>query len=369
MDGSLRQRLCNENDYANVFILCQPDLMKPRRSRKGAPGIVEVAARAGVSIATVSRAFSEPSMVRPPTRQRIEKAAAELGYIRNRAAGSLHNRFSGTVGLVVPTIDNAIFSELIQAFSSRLRDHDRTLLIAAHGYDLKLEAAIVRSLLERRIDGIALVGFDHDPVSMNMLRQRDIPLVHVWNFRAQHDMACVGADNRAAAWTIADHVVEQGHKDIALLFPDVGSNDRARDRLDGVLDRLRNSGINVPPHRIINCPYDVGEARRLVSQILATADRPTSLICGNDIIAHGAYFACQALGIAIPAGMSIAGIGDFGSSAHLHPGLTTVRMPARQIGTVAVDTLVNLMETGELPVPAGHRIDFELKVRKSVARV
>jgi len=343
--------------------------MKKRKSRKGAPGIVEVAARAGVSIATVSRAFSQPSIVRAPTRERIEKAAHELGYIRNRAAGSLHNRFSGTVGLVVPTIDNAIFSELIQAFTSRLHDFDRTLLIAAHGYDLDLEAAIVRSLLERRIDGMALVGFDHDPVSLNMLEQRGIPLVHVWNYRADLGTPCVGADNRAAAWAIADHVVGQGHRDIALLFPDVTSNDRARDRRDGVLQRLAAAGIVLPPHRIINCPYDVGAARRLVSGLLDSADRPTALICGNDIIAHGAYFACQARGIPIPGGLSIAGIGDFGSSAHLHPGLTTVRMPARQIGTAAVDMLVNLMETGEAPDPIARNIRFELRVRSSIARL
>ena len=343
--------------------------MKKRKSRKGAPGIVEVAARAGVSIATVSRAFSQPSIVRAPTRERIEKAAHELGYIRNRAAGSLHNRFSGTVGLVVPTIDNAIFSELIQAFTSRLRNFDRTLLIAAHGYDLDLEAAIVRSLLERRIDGMALVGFDHDPVSTNMLGQRGVPLVHVWNYRAGLETPCVGADNRAAAWAIADYVVGEGHTDIALLFPDVTSNDRARDRRDGVLQRLAAAGIGLPPHRIINCPYDVGAARSLVSGLLDCADRPTALICGNDIIAHGAYFACQARGVAIPDGLSIAGIGDFGSSAHLHPGLTTVRMPARQIGTVAVETLVNLMETGETPDPVARNIDFELRIRSSVARL
>lgn len=343
--------------------------MKKRKSRKGAPGIVEVAARAGVSIATVSRAFTQPSMVRAPTRERIEKAAHELGYIRNRAAGSLHNRFSGTVGLVVPTIDNAIFSELIQAFSNRLREFDRTLLIAAHGYDLDLETAIVRSLLERRIDGIALVGFDHDPVSMNMLMQREIPLVHVWNYCSDLATPCVGADNRAAAWAIADYVVEQGHCDIALLFPDVTSNDRARDRRDGVLQRLAAAGIALPPRRIVNCPYDVGAARSLVSGLLDCEDRPTALICGNDIIAQGAYFACQARGTRIPEELSIAGIGDFGSSAHLHPGLTTVRMPARQIGNVAVDTLIKLIDSGEAPNPAGQKIEFELRIRQSVARL
>lgn len=345
----------------------KPLAMKRNRTRKGAPGIVEVAARAGVSIATVSRAFTQPAMVRAPTRERIDKAASELGYIRNRAAGSLHNRFSGTVGLIVPTIDNAIFSELIQAFSARLQQHDRTLLIAAHGYDLDMETGIVRSLLERRIDGIALIGFDHAQVAMNMLKQRDVPLVQCWNHRPDADLPCVGADNKAAAWTLTDHVVRQGHRDIAMLFPDVTSNDRARDRRAGVLERLAMDNIAVPANRNITCSYDVGEARRLVSRLLSLPNRPTALICGNDIIAHGAYFACQANGTSVPGQLSIAGIGDFGSSAHFHPALTTVRMPARQIGTEAADTLIGLIETGEAPEPLARKINFELKIRQSVA--
>jgi LacI family transcriptional regulator len=343
--------------------------MARRKNRIGAPGIVDVAARAGVSIATVSRAFTSPDKVRGPTRKRIEEAANELGYIRNLAAGSLHNRFSGTIGLVVPTIDNAIFSELIEAFSAQLLSHDRIMLIAAHGYDLKLEVALIRSLLERRIDGLALVGFDHDPVSLNMLAQRNVPVIEVWNHRKGAPLPCVGADNKAAAAAITGHVVAQGHRDIALMFPDVRSNDRARDRLDGVMECLGAAGVEVPAHRRIECPYDVGVARRLVDSMLERSDLPTAVICGNDIIAHGAYFACQARGVAVPGDLSIAGIGDFGSSAHLYPALTTVRMPARQIGTVAADALIDLIETGKPQRTQSQLIDFELKVRQSVARL
>jgi LacI family transcriptional regulator len=148
--------------------------MARRKNRIGAPGIVDVAARAGVSIATVSRAFTSPDKVRGPTRKRIEQAASELGYIRNLAAGSLHNRYSGTIGLVVPTIDNAIFSELIEAFSARLLSHDRIMLIAAHGYDLKLEVALIRSCWSGASTGWRWSGFDHDPVSLNMLAQRNV---------------------------------------------------------------------------------------------------------------------------------------------------------------------------------------------------
>ena len=343
--------------------------MRYSRSRKGAPGIVEVAARAGVSIATVSRTFSQPDMVRAPTRMRIEKAADELGYIRNRAAGALHNRVSGTLGLVVPTIDNAIFAELIEAFSARLRDFDRTMLIAAHGYDLDLEVAIVRSLLERRIDGIALVGFDHAAVSMNMLQQRDVPVISVWNFRESTDIPCVGADNAAAARTVVRHVLDLGHRDIALLFPDVSSNDRARDRMNGVLQELRLADVTTAPDRLISCPYDIGEAKRLVRELVSGARLPTAIVCGNDIIAHGAFYACYAEGVRIPDDISIVGIGDFRGSAHLEPGLTTIRLPARRIGNIAADSLVQMSDTGLLPNPFNQQVEVELKDRGSAVRL
>lgn len=340
-----------------------PEKARPR-ARKGAPGIIEVAKRAGVSPATVSRFYNMPEIVRAPTRKRIEIAAQELGYIRDRTAGALHNRFSGTFGLIVPTIDSAIFAEMIEAFSARLQKRDRTMLIAAHGYDLALETAIVRSLLERRIDGIGLVGFDHDPVSLNMLEQRNVPVISMWNFQKNSGLPCVGADNQKAGRLVTRHIVGLGHRDIAFLFPQTRSNDRARDRLDGALGVARSAAIDIRPERIWTCPYDVGEAKRLASTLLTEAP-PSAIICGNDVIAHGVLYACQSLAISIPDDISIVGIGDFRSSEHLEPGLTTVRLPAKRIGLHAADTLLSMSESGAVPDPFSFSIPLSLIERGS----
>ncbi|MEO0328957.1 MAG: LacI family DNA-binding transcriptional regulator [Pseudomonadota bacterium] len=334
------------------------------RSRKGAPGIVDVANRAGVSPATVSRYFNIPDIVRGPTRQRIEAAARDLGYIRNRMAGALHTRFSGTFGLIVPTIDNAIFAEMIEAFSARLQALDRTMLIAAHGYNLELETAIVRSLLERRIDGIALTGIDHDPVALNMLAQRDVPVISIWNHDEAAELPCVGADNEAAGEQIATHILELGHRDVALIFPDANGNDRARDRLSGVLKRFKASGLQLPESRKLQCAYDVGEVKRVAHRLLK-GDAPSAIICGNDIIAHGVMFAAQSIGVEIPNQLSVVGIGDFGGSEYFEPGLTTIRLPAKRIGITAAETLLSMSETGQMPNPFHQPIEFQLKVRGS----
>ena len=334
------------------------------RSRKGTPGIIEVAKRASVSPATVSRFYNDPEVVRLDTRKRIEKAAHDLGYIRDRMAGALHNRFSGTIGLIVPTIDNAIFAELIEAFAGRLREKDRTMLVAAHGYDLSLETAIVRSLLERRIDGVALVGQDHETVPLNMLAQRDVPVISIWNYREDSPLPCVGADNAKAGRLIIEHLIELGHKDIALLFPETGSNDRARDRVDAAINAACSDGIRIPENRINACPYDIGEAKQ-IARNLVTTDPPTAIACGNDIIAHGVLFACQEMSLRIPDDISVIGIGDFRGSEHLVPGLTTVRLPARRIGRQAADHILAMSETGVAPNPANLAIELSFMNRGS----
>lgn len=320
------------------------DSKEPRpRARKGAPGILDVALRAGVSGATVSRYFNDPDVVRPATRGRIEQAARELGYIRDRMAGALHGKMSGTIGLIVPTIDHAIFSELIEAFSAQLHTHDRTMLIASHNYDLQREIGIVRSLLERRIDAIALVGRDHPMAAIEMIKVRGIPVVSLWNAVGAGGIPSIGTDNRQGAFDAAQHLIDLNHKHFALLFPDTEFNDRARDRKAGVMQALEAAGITIPVEWDLQCPYDTAKAKSVALGLLNTEVNgrcPTAYICGNDIIAHGVIHAASRLGIKVPQAVSVVGIGDFKGSSAIEPPLTTVRLPARRIGQLAAETLI-----------------------------
>lgn len=310
-------------------------------ARKGAPGILDVAARAGVSGATVSRAFTRPETVRPDTRERVMVAARALGYIRDRLASGMQSRRSGSVGLVVPTIDNAIFAELIEAFSHRLGELDRTMLIASHDYDDVREVAIVRSLLERRVEGVALIGRYHDPAVLEMLRLRELPGVTLWGDGGVPGLPSIGANNREAGRMAMAHLLELGHRDIAMLFPDTEHNDRAADRLLGAEDALRSAGVTLPSRRRLHCPYDMAVAKSLAMELLLPPrGRPTAIVAGNDVIAFGTLHAARRLDIAVPAALSIVGIGDFRGSSEIEPGLTTVRLPARRIGRLAADALV-----------------------------
>ncbi|MFK7996004.1 MAG: LacI family DNA-binding transcriptional regulator [Granulosicoccus sp.] len=352
----------------------QHDAVKPRllRSRKGAPGILDVAARAGVSGATVSRYFNSRELVRPQTRQKIEFAARELGYIRDRVAGALHGKMSGTIGLIVPTIDNAIFSELIEAFSAELHQHDRTMLIASHNYDLQREVSIVRSLLERRIDAIALVGRDHDSAAIEMLKLRGIPVLTLWNSTGVDNIPSIGTDNRQGAFDATQHLIDLNHRDIALLFPETHSNDRARDRKTGALAALHKAGIYIPAHHDRLCAYDMSAAKALAMTMLSEhesgIDAPSAFVCGNDVIAHGVIHAALRLKLRVPKQISVVGIGDFRGSSAIEPPLTTVRLPARRIGQTAASFLVNKLPQLDINALSDITIPSTLIVRESTAK-
>ncbi len=327
--------------------------------------ITTVAKRAKVSPSTVSRFFNHPDLVRADTRKRIEIACEKLGYIRNRRANTLRGLRSGTVGLIVPTVDNAIFAQLIQAFADQLNSRELTLLIGTHGYDLDLETKLLRSLLEHRVDGIAMIGLEHTDASYAMIRSQEIPAIALWNYAADASISCFGPENSEAGRRVAQHIIDLGHKEIALIFPDLTGNDRAKDRFDGVMEVFAEAGIVIPLSRILSTPYDAGAAKIAAMDLLRQQARPSAVICGNDIIARGVIFAGQALELDIPGELSVVGIGDFAGSAEMEPGLTSVRMPAKRIGKLGAQALIDALEVRGSKKITKRRFELTLVKRRS----
>ena len=327
-----------------------------------------MAAHAGVSPATVSRYFNHPHIVRYETRNRILAAATELGYVRNRAAGSLNRGRTGTVGLVIPTVDNAIFAELIEEFASTLSKFEHALLISSHGYDLTREAQQVQILLEHQIDGIVLVGGEHSEETFHLISSNELPALTVWNWSKNARLPCIGIENRELGRMSAWFLYDLGHRDIACLFPDGSGNDRADDRRNGAFSVLARLGAGVALNRHIACPYDVDLAKDIARDVMQGVRRPSAILAGNDIIAQAAIYAAASLGLRVPHDISIMGIGDFRGSAALEPGLTTLRIPARDIATHAARTIVDLISDDDPDLVSSLRLRPELSVRSSTAR-
>ncbi|WP_187430903.1 HTH-type transcriptional repressor PurR [Roseobacter fucihabitans] len=330
--------------------------------------IFAVAKAAKTSISTVSRSFNHPQKVKPATRKRIDRAVRKLGYIRNRAAQTMHGIRSGTIGLIVPTIDHAIFSELMQAFARSVEDHGFSMLVAPHGYDLEKEYASARKFLEHRVDGIALIGQEHSEETYHLLESNRTPAISIWNYDAASRLSCVGADNVAAGRLAAQCLLDHGHRDIGLMFPPLAGNDRGAGRHAGVRQTLERAGISLRPEWVVESPYSLSEAKRHAIDMLRRPDRPSAILCGNDVLAVGTIYAAQSIGLNVPRDVSVMGIGDFKGSEDMHPALSTVRLPAKKIGHLAGDILA-------VSVIEGHtrttRVNcpISLKLRNSCAAI
>ncbi len=330
--------------------------------------IVAVAKAARVSPSTVSRSFNHPELVKATTRKRIDRAVRKLGYIRNRAAQTIHGIRSATIGLVVPTVDQTIFAELIQSFSDSVEEMGFTILLASHGYDLDREYALTRKMLEHRVDGVALIGLDHAADTYKLLAQQSTPALLLWNYAADAPLPCVGTDNFRAGQMIGAHVAGLGHRRIATIFPPVHENDRASHRLAGILDALHREDRSVPEGWHHATPYDVAAAKRSAVELMRAPTPPTAIICGNDVLAWGALHALAARGIRVPEDVTVTGIGDFRGSSDFEPALTTVRIPAGAIGLRAAQSIVALI-TAEDSAPVQFELAPELVIRATSAPV
>ncbi|MBT6543404.1 MAG: substrate-binding domain-containing protein [Rhodobacteraceae bacterium] len=326
--------------------------------------IVTVANAAHVSPATVSRFFNRPELVKLATRKKIDSAVKRLGYIRNRAAQTIHGIRSGTIGLLVPTINNTIFAEVIQAFSDEVGEKGFTILLGTHNYDDKREYNILRKFLEHRVDGVALVGLYHSEEVYRLIENQKTPAVSLWNFEPTSRITCLGTNNYNVGRTIAQHVLAGGHRNIATLFPPLVGNDRATARADGIFETLKPAGV-VPNNRDrLETLYSVSSAKAVVANYLNSGARPDAIICGNDVLALGAIYAAQSCGLKVPNDIAVTGIGDFKGSKDVEPGITTVRIPANTIGKLAGNALVTFIMSPEIQLENQNCVS-ELIVRAS----
>jgi LacI family transcriptional regulator len=329
--------------------------------------IIAVAKAARVSPSTVSRYFNHPELLKPATRKRIDIAVRRTGYIRNRSAQTIHGIRSGTIGVLVPTLDHAIFAEVVQAFSDTVAAQGFTILLASHGYDLQREYAVLRKFLEHRVDGVVLTGLDHDEAVFQLLDSQDIPTVLMWNYAAASRLPSIGADNELAGRMIAEHVLSLGHRRVACMFPPTGGNDRALARREIVFETLQKAGVKVPQKWRLETVYSISESKNDARQLFGQPDRPTALICGNDILATGALYGAKASGLQVPDDISVVGIGDFKGSSEIEPALTTVRLPARRIGQEAGTRLASAIVNAQTQTGESLHCSPELIARQSSA--
>ena len=335
----------------------------PRPAQTPVISLSDVAQRAGVSTATVSRVINGVVPVSEDMRQRVEAASRALGYIPNGVARALSSRRTGAIGAVVPTIENDGFARTVFALQRRLHAAGHTLLLANSDYDLGVELDEVTRLLSQGIDGLVLIGSDHRPQLTTLVRQKRIPVVETWTLTP--DAACVGFDNAHQASVLTDHLLDLGHRRIAILAGRTEHNDRAAARVVGVRTSLAARGLSTCAEWLTTQPYRIGEGRRGTRALMEAAEPPTAIVCGNDQLAFGVLAEARALGVKVPNDLSVAGFGDSDYAEFLDPPLTTMHAPAEEIGERAAAYLLARL-AGE-PAETMQSVEVALIVRGSTA--
>jgi len=328
---------------------------------RGNPKLVDVARRAKVSTATVSRVLSTPELVSDDTRQRVDAAVRELRYVPHGAARALRSRRTRAIGAVVPTLSNAIFANYTQALQKTLETLEYRLLLACNEYDPRSEESLVAPLIEHGIDGLVLVGRDHSARLFREIEQHSLPYVLTWTCSDARDRPCIGFRNKEAAARVADHLLDLQHREFAMIAGIVGGNDRARDRIEGVQSALAARGIRLAPDRLVERPYSLMAGREAMRKLMQMTPRPTAVICGNDVLAIGALAQCHAMHIEVPRQVSITGFDDMDMAAITTPPLTTVHVPAEMLGRLAAEYIVRKVARYETDTPGELEVDLVLR--------
>lgn len=337
--------------------------MKPK-----SVGIRDVARHAGVSTASVSRVLNAPESVRPELRARIDVAIRELGYIPDAAARALSSRKTLTIGAIIPTVDNAMFARGIEALQRYLSLQGYLLLLATNDYDPEVEFRQAQNMVSRGIDGLILRGDVHTEALRRLLATQRIPFVNVGVYHPDRPYASVGANNEVAAWRACSYLIELGHRHFGMVAALSRHNDRASARVAGVRRALAEHGLTLDPRWYVEVPYHLDDARQAARTLLGGGDgaqRPTAVVCGNDVIAYGVLLEAERRGLRVPADLSVMGFDDLEWSRHLRPSLTTMHLPTDEVWTRAGEYLVNTLSG--LPAVMHYEVDASLVVRESTA--
>lgn len=329
------------------------------------PTLEDVAQAARVSTATISRSINEPEKVADSTRDRIQSVIDELGYTPNIGGRILASNRSNTVGAIIPTMANAMFANGLQAFQQELATAGVTLLVASSGYNGDEELQQIRSLMAHGADGLLLIGDQRPKESTDFLAMRNIPYVISWCYKNDPDRVFAGFDNIRAAAEMTRHVLSLGHQRIAMIAGNAKDNDRAKNRIQGVTRAVKSYGKDARLLKIIEADYSMENGGDAFEQLMALAEPPTAIVCGNDVLAAGAVVRAQRQGVKIPEDVSITGFDDINLATAVYPALTTVRVPHNEMGCCAAKLLLELVSGNEQP--ASVKFETQIIARESLA--
>jgi LacI family transcriptional regulator, gluconate utilization system Gnt-I transcriptional repressor len=323
----------------------------------------DVAAAAGVSPITVSRALRGERSVAAELVARVQAAARQLGYVPDPAARALASARSSNVAVLIPLLTNTLFVDLLEAVHRTLLPAGFQTLIGVTHYDADEEEQLLHSYMAHRPAGLLVTGFDRTEASRQLIAASGVPCVHVMETTQAPGVHSVGFSQAAAGHAITAHLLARGRKRIA--FAAAQLDPRVMQRAEGYRRCLREAGLYDPKLELLNPDRSsIALGGQLFEQVLAARPDVDAIFFCNDDLAQGGLLAALRLGVKVPQRVAVAGFNDLAGSDQMLPPLTTVHTPRTEIGEEAARMLLSLMRRE--PVAQGCvDVGYRLVVRGS----
>ncbi|MGE5554391.1 MAG: LacI family DNA-binding transcriptional regulator [Betaproteobacteria bacterium] len=328
--------------------------------------IQDVARKARVSTATVSRVINESGFVSEELKNKVRQALNELDYRPNSFARSLRKKQSYLIGLMISDIANPFFTALVRGVEDVVNDSGFNLILCNTDEMEEKERAYVELLCEKRVDGVIMAPAGHSRGHVEMFQRYGIPVVFVDRELEGVKVDAVLLDNVKGAQLATTHLISLGHRRIGVIAgrPDISTT---WGRLEGYRRALHEQGIEFSPDLVVGSDSRIDGGYRGAQALLSLRERPTAIFATNNLVTIGAMKFMKETGVRIPADISIVGFDDFESTSIVDPPLTVVAQPTYQIGQTAATTLVKRVKRKGKQVRRIKivRLEPELVIRQS----
>ena len=328
--------------------------------------IREIALRAKVSTATVSRTLNNIPTVDPRLARRVWKVVNEVGYYPNKLASGLVSGKSRVFGLIVSEITNPFFPEIVQTFENLAVENNYEILLTSTVHDPKRMELSVRRMIERRVDGVAILTFGMEDSLIQHLRFRKVPLVFVDVGPDLPGVSNIRINYQSGIRQGVQHLAALGHRQIAFITGPLNLKS-AQARRTSFEKAMEEIGLS--PDLVVEGDHTMEGGMRLLTQLVRSSTRPTAVMCSNDMTAIGVMREAYDQGIHVPQDLSLIGFDDIRLAQFITPPLTTIRMSQTDLARIAFEALISESErAAALKGRVDHELDTSLVLRRSTSR-
>lgn len=330
--------------------------------------IKDVAKLAEVSTATVSRVINSPERVNPKTQESVYRAMEICRYKYNALARGFATKRSHTIGLIVPTITNPVFSESVRGVQDFASEKGYHVILGNSDYQYEQESMLIDVFLERQVDGLIITSTDLKGNALKNLLNDEFPFVLLYSSVKSGPMSCIGIDNFSGGYLAVKHLVDLNHRRIGMLAGKFHFSDRSFHRWNGYKKCLKDHQIFFDSNLLVQTRYGLMEGQEGFKRLFLKGNQPTAVFCSNDMLAIGAMEGARQLGLRIPQDVSIIGFDDMQISSFISPSLSTIIQPTYEMGRLGAEVLLNRIDN-KFQRPVHKFLDIKLVSRESTSKI